>query len=83
MHRSMKESEPAHQTSEARVESRTRGNEETQEQEAAEVHAHERATVPQNGADGNSQHTAVKHSVGHYIEHREKTPMKGLRRHRG
>lgn len=83
MHRSMKESEPAHKTDSPKFESHLRAKEAEQEQAAAQVHAHERATVPQNGEDGNSQHTAVKQSVGHYVERAEKTKMKGLRRHRG
>jgi len=78
MHRSMKESEPAHKVTNAKFESKIRSKESGQSASASQVHATELATVPGNEVTTNP---AVKHSVGHMIE-RSSKPIKTLRRHR-
>lgn len=79
MHRSMKEDEPAHKTDSPKFESHTRGKEEHHGAVASQLHAHEKATVP-DGAE--PTHTAVKHSVGRYMEKDGAHERKTLRRHR-
>lgn len=71
---------------EREMEHRNEQEEEQHEHAVALVHAHEKATVPDGKADGNSEHPAVKHSVGHYLERDGNRTAAGkarLRRHRG
>jgi hypothetical protein len=79
MHRSMKESELTHKTTNAAFESKIRTKEASHAQATSQVHALEKATVPDNEV---SSHPAIKHSVGHYIERSSKN-VSSMRRHRG
>ena len=78
-HSSMKESERTKKTTASMREAHIRSTGAEHTASVSQIHATERATVPGNEV---TDHPAVKHSVGHYIERSSKTSS-SLRRHRG